>query len=237
MRVVGGGGGIEAALEQLDDEPRDRRVGHEAVDHVGLGERHARLQEVLAERAQQHDLPPLERGGDDESVEPVVLDRPGPDLGEGLADAHGRPARAGAVARVDGAGGLLDGELVNPDGAARAARPVAGGADLERVLGDDPEAHVLDDRDDVRERGGGAAHEQLEVDRAGVGDDVPVEAHDRCVPGHVPLDEVDVGGRRAGRVVLAVGRREGAGVAGGERDRAGLVVTLVQAAARGGPPT
>ena len=109
------GARVEARLEQLHQQPRQQRIAREGLFDVGLRERHADLQQVLAVAAQHRHLAPGQAGRDDQPVEAVVLGIAAPELQEGLLE--------GMADRVDVeiAGARLDLEILQVD---RAASPI-----------------------------------------------------------------------------------------------------------------
>ena len=107
--------GIELGLEQLASLARQRRIAGERLLHVGLAERDADLQQVLAVGAQHHDLAPVQPV-QHQLVEAVALDLAAPHPGEGLLEGARGPARCRAPAPRSAARGSR---------AARSARPRA----------------------------------------------------------------------------------------------------------------
>ncbi len=77
---------VEARLEQLGRAARQLVVADERLLHVGLAERDADLQQVLAVGAQDHDLAPVEAGLQHQLVEAVVLGLAAPDAREGVLE-------------------------------------------------------------------------------------------------------------------------------------------------------
>ena len=162
-------------------------VVDEGVFHVVLGERRARLPEVLAVGPEDRDLTPRQAGAQDEAVEAVVLDGAAPRAGEGvledLLDLRGLEL---AVGPVDEA------EVVDPDrGGARRLY-------LVRALVHHLDAHVFQKGQDARERDLIPQPEQLEPEEVlglfyGV-----VEAHPQVVLGLQGLHAQDVGDGGAG---------------------------------------
>ena len=88
--------GVEALVEQRDDQAHRLRVRRERVGEVRIGEAHAGLAEVLAERAHDHDVARGEAGAQHQPVQLVVLDRARPHPEEDVGDArlHRRDRRA-----------------------------------------------------------------------------------------------------------------------------------------------
>ena len=177
------------------------RVADEGVLHVVLGERRARLAQVLAVGPEDRDLAPRQAGAQDEAVEAVVLHGPAPRPGEGvledLLDLRGLELAVGPVHEA---------EVVDPD------RGRALGLDLVRALVHHLDAHVLQQRQDARERDLIPQPEQLEPEEVlglfyGV-----VEAHPEVVLGPQRLHAQDVGDGGAGDKAGAVAWGEGVAV-------------------------
>ncbi|MDQ1092969.1 hypothetical protein QE400_002382 [Xanthomonas sacchari] len=137
--ALAAGGRIEARLEQFHQQPRQQRIAVAGLFDVGLRERHAGLQQVLAVAAQHRDLAPAQAGADDQAVEAVVLGVAAPDPHERLAQ-----RRVGG-GHVDAAGQRLDLEVLDRQRRAVHHQPV-------RTLGDHPQAQVLHHRQHVRQR-------------------------------------------------------------------------------------
>ena len=73
---------VEAGVEQAGEIAGEARVGGQRLLDVGLAERRADLQDVVAVGAQGHDLARAQPGGEHQAVEAVVLQPAGPDAGE-----------------------------------------------------------------------------------------------------------------------------------------------------------
>src|ERR1019366_2913148 len=80
--------------------------------------------------------------------------------------------------------------------------------DLVRTLVADPQAHVLEDRQDIRERDALARAQQLASQRGPVGLDGLIDAHDDPLASGESLGTVDVVDRRTSSPVGAIGDRE-----------------------------
>ncbi len=192
---------VEAQTEELDEPARDQRMRGQGVLHVGLAEGAAGLAQVLRDRPEDRDLAGGQLRGEDEAVEAVVL---------GLAAPRARERVLERLAYTVGlelrALGVLEAEVVDPHGRA-VARP-----DLVRSLVGDLDAHVLEQRQDVREQQRRAAAEQLEGEVVGRGER-HVEAHAEVVGRIELLDPGDVEDGLAREEVLPVGAGERLAVA------------------------
>jgi hypothetical protein len=191
--------GVEAGLPQLDEVTGDVRVGDEGVLEVVLRVRGARLAQVLRDRAQDDDLTPGELRGEDEPVEAVGLGAAVPDRGDrALEEVTQLVVRA---LLPDRGVGNAQAEVVDVQ-----ARSVGAG-DLERVLVDDLDAHVGEDRQHVGQREG-VDPEELEAPD-GVGRlRRPVEGDARAGARAEPVEVGEVGHALAHREGLLVGGRE-----------------------------
>ncbi len=196
--------GLEADLEQLGQQARDRAVAGQRLLHVGLAERDSGLPQVLAVGAQDRDLAPSQTGRDDQPVEPVVLDLAAPDAREAVVErlAHGLEVDRDAVPRHQR-------EVVYPD---RPVRPGRGHA--VRHLAEHAQTHVLEHRQHVgqRHRIVGLVDLQAELGVAGLDRVVQVDAE--IARRQCPVDAADVVDRGVGRKFLAVIAGERAFVAG-----------------------
>ncbi len=192
---------VEARLEEAHQQGCERRVGDERLLDVALAEGHAQLEDVLAVGAQHDDLAHVEAGREHEPVEAVVLDPLRPDAVKGLLELE--------ADRVDvdlAADQKLHAEIVDPELAA-----VPGG-DVVRLLGQDAQAHALEDRQHVGEAGRVGGPDELEVDERGRILQPPVEAHRQPVVALDAVDVADVGHGRARRHAFLVGGRQVAAV-------------------------
>lgn len=143
--------GAQAGLEEVDQQAGGVGVVAERVLHVVLGERAARLAQVLGVGAQHHRLAPGQPGGQDQAVEAVVLGLAGPGGREGLLDAlAGLVGQLGALAQPQA-------EVVDPGGAVvRAGQRV-------RVLVEHLDAEPLQDGQDLGQRDRAADPVDLEA--------------------------------------------------------------------------
>ena len=206
---------VEAGAEQVDQHRGDVRVGDEHLLDVAVAEGRAGLAQIARDPAQHRHLAPGQAGAQDEPVVAVVLDlaAPGPD--EGLAETL---AHAGCVGV--GVAAPDEAEVVDPD-ALGVARPDRVGA-LVRHL----HAHVLEQRQHVRQRDRPARAVELRAQHARRRLERPVQADlEPAVLGQL-LDVAEVGECRAGHPVGPVGGREGVAVAAEELLAALLALVL-----------
>ena len=170
----------------------------------------SRLLTIAGQGADQGGLAPADAQLQHQAVEAVALGaaRPDGDEGglEGLLDVAEHQMLAGFVAQH---------ELVDPD-------RLAGRRHLEALFDQRLQAHVLQDRQHIGQRGSGARAIELEAERhravarAAEGADA-----DGLALGQV-VDDRDVGQGLIGVVLVAIAGREGAGVASQQvRDAAG----------------
>ena len=207
--------GVEAGVEQLDERARDVGVGEQRLLHVAVAERGAGLAQVPGDRTQDGDVAPAQAGAQHQPVETVVLHVAVPDAGERLLEA------LADLVGVDLAVGLVgQAEVVDP------GRRAVARADLVRPLVGDPQAHVLEHRQDLGQRDRRARAEQLAAHRAAGCLERTVEAHAQAVGDAELLDAPDVGHRGAREPVGAVGRRERVAVAA-EQVVAALLAALL----------
>ena len=174
---------------------RDPAVPRQRLDHVGFAERNARLTQILRIGAQHHDLARRHAGGNDHAVEAVVLDFAAPDAFERFLE------RLADCGDIDGET-RHHAEVVNPDADA------VGQADFIRQLVDDPQAHVLQHRQDIGQRQRTVAVEYLEAQIA-VGRAVPPIQFHRDVAGFQHgVDPADIDDRLGRREKLPVLHRK-----------------------------
>ena len=135
---------VEAHLPQLDEVAGDGRVRDEGVLEVVLRVRGPGLAEVLRDGAQDDDLAPREACREDELVEAVGLGPAVPDRRDGALEQVAQLVVRAVLPDRDVA--HAQPEVVDVQGRA------VGALDLERLLVDDLDAHVGEDRQDVGER-------------------------------------------------------------------------------------
>ncbi len=196
--------GAEPGLEEVHQQAGGVGVVAERVLHVVLGERGARLAQVLGVRAQHHRLAPGQPGGQDEVVEAVVLGQAGPGGGEGLLEAV-----AGLVGQLDGLAQPQT-EVVHPGGG------VVGAGQRVRVLVEHLDAQSLEDRQHLGERDRAAHPVDLEAALVVAGADRLVEVQPEVAVAVQRLDLLEVRDRGARGEVRAVTVGEGVGVLAGE---------------------
>ncbi len=157
-------------------------------------------------------------GAQHQLVEAVVLHLAGGDLLIGLVEdlLHLRELDLGAVGR-------LHAEIMQPHGLARIAEP-----QLERVLGEDAQAHMLQRRQHVREGERAAGDIELEAQLLGRGFDRAVEVDREPALGQRRFGVLDVEHRGLGGEALAIAEREGVGIAPQQRETALLAMGLDQ---------
>ena len=220
--TIPGGVRIELGFEQPRRLARQLRVAGERLLHVGLAERNADLQQILAVGAQHRDLAPVQ-ALQHQLVEAVVLGLAAPHPGErllkGVADLVGVELR-----RLD----RLDAEVVQPEA------PEALGHELVGLLLDRPQAHVLEHRQDVRQRNGVVPAGELQAQHALAVLERAVQRHRELgLAARQLIDPLDVGDGRARRHLHLVAGRHRRAV-GGEQPGAlllpvGVDQRLVQA--------
>ena len=209
---------VEPGPEQARDVAGDAGVPGERALHVRLAEGDSRLPQILAERAQDDDVPPLQPGPRDQTIESVVLDLAVPDARERLLKLVPDAART----KFD-AGRRLQTEIVDPD-----RRVAVRGLDLEGTLLDDPEAHVLQHGKGVRQRQRPATMEELEPQRVPGRLVRPIQVHADAAGGKDILHLLDVERGLAGGERLRVAGRKRGPVLAPEQIAALLAEPLVQ---------
>ena len=137
-------------------------------------------------------------GADDEPVEAVILDLAAPHTGEGrlefLLD----------QCQVDrGAIAAFHLEIVDP----RQFR-AAGGRDLERILGDDAQPHMLQHGQHIGQRDGAAGVKQLQPHRVLGVLNAAIEIDAELLGGERGVEHVHVVDRRGWRRRIAIARRK-----------------------------
>ena len=206
--ALAAGGRVETGLEQLHQQAGQQRVAQQGLLHVGLRERHARLQQVFAIAAQQSDLAPAQPGRQHEAVEAVVLGIAGPYAGESLFEIRAHRGH------VDGTGRGGHFEILDED--RRRARLQA-----VRVLGDHAQAHVFHQRQHVRQRDVGILPVQFQAQALAH----RMQAQAQVVRAAQRGQVVHVVGCHFRRHFLDVAGRQGAAVTGRQREAAALAVT------------
>src|SRR6185437_11998306 len=184
--------------------------------HVRLAERHAGLQQVAAVGTHYHDLPRAQAGAEQQAVEAVVLERPGPGGGEGFAEValRARDVDAGAVA-------VFEFEVLDPGGTA--VRP----GELVGALGDDAQAEILQHGQHVRDRYRVAELDDLQMHAlaALAGGAVQVQLQRLRVRAQA-FEIAKIAEHFLRRDVVLVGERKGAPVTGRERQARCLAAAL-----------
>ena len=181
----------------------------ERVLHVRLAEGASRLAQVLRDRAQDRDLPRGETGREDESVEAVVLCLASPDLLERVLEGLTQVLDVQLRAEV-----MLEPEVVDPHGVP-SDRP-----QLVWPLVADPHAHVLEQRQHVREQDRPPGADDLEGKLVDGRVERGVEAEAEVVRRCQPFDPVEVVHGLTRCEVVAVGAGERVAVALVQRERA-----------------
>ena len=194
-RRITGTGRIETDLEQLHEAAGDLRMSAQRVFHIGLAEADSGLPHYLGAETQNRDLTRRQAGGQDQTVEPVVLDPARPHRHQRLLEAH--PDRRGYRAQQRHPVEL---EFVDPHCAAIDA------VDAKRLLGDDPQAEVLQDRQHVGkdDRLFGAINPAIRVSRRRPRDEANFERRTR----QHRLDPAQIGDRLVGLRPRLVGYRK-----------------------------
>ena len=153
----GFGGRIELRFEQLRQDGGDPGVRDQHLLHVRLAEARAGLNRVTAVGAQHGGLTPGEIGDDDQLIEAVVLGAVVPHRRERIGEAFAQRSW------IDGAAvATLHLEVLQPD------RLAARHGDAIRALAHDHEAHVLQDRQGLRQSDGRIVAEQAQVHGLGL---------------------------------------------------------------------
>ena len=110
----------------------------EGLLQIALAEIHAGLAQHLAVQPQHHGFSRRQPGGEDQAIEAVVLDIATPQREQRLLETGAQ--RGGERCRR---GGGFDREFMHPH------RPTLDGIDTERLLGDDAQPEIFQDRQDV----------------------------------------------------------------------------------------
>jgi len=188
-------------------------VGGEGPLHVRLGERRAHLAEVFAVCPEDGHLPSGKARAEHEPVEPVVLRLTPPCGGEGLGE------NALHVVGLEVRFGRPETEVVDPDEAVV-------GRHLVGALVEHPHAHVLQQGHHVRQRQRPGSREQFEAQQPFRLQGLGQAQRDVGEVLGARLHVGDVGHRRPGREVVAVGGREGASETAQEAQAPFLAVGL-----------
>ncbi len=205
------GSRIEAGFEQLDQQAGQQRVAREGAFHVGLRERHAGLQQVLAVATQHGDLAPMQAGSQHQAVEAVVLGIAVPDAGEGLAEGF---IDAGGI---DRAGGRLDLEVLHVHRRVVDRQAV-------RTLGDHAQAHVFHHRQRVRQRNVVQLAIQLQAQAIAAFARHGLQAQAQVVRAGQGIELADIVGGNGGAVVFDVAGRQCLADAGSDAQAFGFAV-------------
>ena len=219
--ALGAGDRIEARFEQLDQETGDDRVARECSFDIALRKRNADLQQILAVSPQQRHLTPRQVCGEDQPVEAVVFGIAPPDLAERILEA------VVEIIDVDVRAADFHFEILDEShtlflGGAVHLQPV-------RVLGDDPQAHVLHHRQRVRQRDVVMETIELEAQAAVL---IAAQAQAQIVLRRERCDLFDVVGGDRGGYLFDVTGRQCAAILVGERQPAFLAVTRHQLVAQ-----
>ena len=209
--------GVETRLEQRHQPPRQRRVRHQRLLHVGQAEGNSGLAQVARVGAQDRDFARRQLGGEHQLVQAVGLDPARPHGLEGFVEKRPHPLeRHLRLARQ------REAEVDDPH------RAAVGGLDVVWAIVEHAHAEVLQDRQRVRERDRRSRAEQPEAQRAGLGGERPVQVHGQRRRRAERLHHLDVEQRAAHRVILPVSGGEGLAVAGEQLVGALLALALEQ---------
>ena len=209
---VGGDGGVELDAEEIEDQSRHAGVVRQRLFLHPLRRVEARLLPVSRQRAHQGRVAPRDGKLHHQAVEAVILGPAAPDGDDGVLervlDLSEDQVRAA---------GILDLEVVDPDGVATFR------GDGEPGLGQRLQAHVLQDRQHVGERRRDDPAIQLEAEvqrpvRVGA-----IGAHAHLLVAGEAVDDRHVLQRLGGAEAVAIAGGEGVAVAGDHvADGAGL---------------
>ena len=208
--------GIEAQPEQPHELGRDRRMRRERGLDERLRQRKAELAQVASVGAQHDDLVGRQPRRQHQPVEVVALELAAHHAGKGVLEVLPH------VVDVDV--GALDLQPV-------IVQPHALGAfrgDAVGPLLDHRQPHALEHGQRLGKPHRPAPTCKLEAQLPRTGLDGTVQVHRDLAGRERPLDQREVGGRRAGGEVLAVGRGKGVRVAPREGHRARLVQGAVE---------
>ena len=191
---------IETGFEEVDQEPGDIGILHQGLFHVGLTEGDSRLTQVLAVGAQGDHLTRRQARVQHQLVEAVVLHLAVPDAMKGVVEILSHPGQVDFAAAFD-----LHVEVMDPDRLRGILRH-----HLVGHFADDLEAHVLEHRQDVRERDRLAGHIDLEVQGIFRAIGTDIEVHRKIAALDRLFDQLDILDRRALIELLLIAGREGA---------------------------
>ena len=208
---------VEAGAKQLEQQGGHVGMRGQHVLHVAIAVGGARLAQVAGHGPQHGHVAPGQAGREDEAVVAVVLDLALPGAGERLLERLADRRGVGiAVAAMHQA------EVVDPGGLAVPR--------LDRVgpLVGHLDAHVLEQRQHVRQRQRASASVELGAQHSRRGLERPVEAD--LEPGAVGqlLQMAQIGERRARHPVGPVGGGEGFAVAAEQTGASLLALVLEQ---------
>ncbi len=132
---------VEPMLEQLHQTAGHRRMPQQRVFHIALAVGRAGLPQHLAVKPQDRRLAGRQPGCQHQPVEPVILDGAAPCRQQRRLETVARRRRQRFGHRSG-----TDRKLVDP------YRPAIDRVDPERLLGNDPQPQVFEDRQHVRQR-------------------------------------------------------------------------------------
>ena len=199
-------------LEQPYEAARDRPVARQRVLHIGLAEGRTGLAQHLAIEPQDGGLADRQPGGENQPVEPVILDGAGPHRAQRFLET---PAQSGGGRGRHGTG-LTNGperQFVDPH------RAVVRAVDAERLLGDDAQPEIFEDRQHVRQGHRFALAVEPETRSGGTTAIRPIAMWPSAIwarmqrgferrAGEHRLDRVEVGDRLGGVGARLIGDRE-----------------------------
>ena len=206
LRQIGLDRRVELSAEEVEDQPRHAGVGRQRLLLHALARIEPGLLAVAGQRADQGGVPPGDRQLHHQAVEAVVLGATGPNGDHGVLE--------GALQLGEhqlGAARILDLEVVDPDrGQARPRNREAG-------FGERLQPHVVEDRQDVRQRRRGLRAIELEPElQRAVGLGAIGPHADRLSRRHA-LDHRQIGQRLVGVEAVAIAGRERLAIAGQRR--------------------
>ncbi len=206
---IGAHGRVELDAEQVEDQTGDAGIVRQGPLLNALAGIQAGLLAIASQGPNEGGLAPADAQLQDQAVEAVALGpvRPDRDEGglEGGLDVAERQVLATLVAQC---------ELVDPDLGVRAARVMGGRGQLEAVLDQGLQAHVLEDRQHVGQGRGGAGAIELEAEGQLVVVGMAEGPHPHGLVGGEVVNDGEVGQGLGGVVLVAIAGREGALPAG-----------------------